>query len=46
MVLGDLETELVLDGCTVGVEFGLVDHTPGLLFALSHATVTTPERFK
>ena len=44
MVLGDLETELVFDRCTVGVELGLVDHTPSLLLAVGHAAITTLER--
>ena len=42
MVLGDLETKLALDGCAVGVEFGLVDHTSSLLFTVGHAAITTP----
>ena len=46
MVLGDFETELALDGCAVGVEFGLVYHAPSLFLSSSHAAITTPEGIK
>ena len=46
MVLGDLETELLLDGCPVGVKFGLVDHPSSLLLTVGHAAIPTPEWIK
>ena len=33
-------------GFTLGVELGLVDHTPCLFLAVGHAAVTTPERIE